>query len=193
MKRLCALVFTVCLISICPAQIFAANDMTGNVNLSLGIKVLDNGDWDPVEDQGEIGIDVDFRNRSWPINLVIALFASGVEEDDDIIEGYDAEGTTSEFRFGVRKIWQPDQFMRPFLGGGLAFIGADYEAEYSGVRISDDDAALGGWIEGGVYWTVNRNFNLGFNIGLSTADVDLFGSSVDAGGGHLGLLAGYHW
>ena len=33
----------------------AAGDYTGNVNFLLGTKTLDDGDWEPVESQGEFG------------------------------------------------------------------------------------------------------------------------------------------
>jgi len=44
-----------------------------------------------------------------------------------------------------------------------------------------------------VYWKLAEHFKIGLEGKVSTADVTLFGVEVDAGGGHLGLLAGFHW
>lgn len=167
-------------------QGWAVNDWTGNVNFTLGAKALDEDDWDPVDSQGEFGIHVDFRKQEWPVNIVIALLGSADEGD---IGGYDVEGTTSELRFGVKKIWEPTEVVRPFLGIGLGFINGEFDLE----GIDDNDTALGLWINGGVYWTLGKSFNLGFEVGYSQADVDIFGVDVNAGGGHAGLLLGYHW
>lgn len=171
-------------------QVWAAQEWTGNINFTLGAKALDDDDWEPVEDQGEFGINVDFRQKDWPVNIAVALNGAGSE---DTIEGVDVESVTSELRFGVKKIWEPNETMRPFLGGGFALATGDLQLEYLGDKISDDDSGLGVWLEGGVYWTVGGAFNLGFDIGYSTAEVTLFGVDVDAGGGHAGLLMGYHW
>lgn len=38
------------------------------------------------------------------------------------------EGRTSEFNGGIRKYWGGKSMMRPYIGGGLAFIGAWLEA-----------------------------------------------------------------
>ena len=168
----------------------AATDWTGNVNFTLGAKALDKDDWDPVEEHGEFGIHVDFRRHEWPVNLAMALVVSAGEDD---IEGFSFEAITSEWRFGVKKIWEPTQVMRPFIGGGVALIGSELEADYYGVSVSDDDIGFGVWISGGLYWTLNECFNLGLELGYSTAEVTLFDVDVDAGGGHAGLILGYHW
>lgn len=172
-----------------------AHDWTGNVNFTLGGKSLDKDDWDPVEDQGEFGIEVDFRQPSWPVNIAFALTGSNVTEDDIIIEGYsvEEEGSTSELRFGLRKIWEPTPSMRPFLGGGLAFIGAELEGRAPGGTTHDDDSSTGIWISGGIYWTIGTSFNLGFELGYSHADIKLFDEDFEAGGTHAALLMGYHW
>ena len=189
-KALLVLGLSVVFFCVSSGQARAAQEWTGNINFTLGAKALDDDDWEPVEDQGEFGINVDFRQKDWPVNIAVALIGAGAE---DTYEGMDVESVTSELRFGVKKIWAPNETMRPFLGGGLALVTGDLELGYLGDKISDDDSGLGVWLEGGVYWTIGGAFNLGFEIGYSTAEVTLFGVDVDAGGGHAGLLLGYHW
>lgn len=83
---------------------------TGNVNFFLGIKTLDDDDWEPIEEQGEVGVSVDFRQQRWPINLVVEYLHSFSDKEEavlcDSIGCFDikAEGETSEVNIGFRKI-----------------------------------------------------------------------------------------
>jgi hypothetical protein len=188
-NHLTILSLSLCLILITSIHVCAA-DWTGNVNFTLGSKALDKDDWEPIEDQGEFGINVDFRKKEWPVNIAIAILGSAGEGK---MNGINVKGTTSELRFGVRKIWEPNEIMRPFLGGGVALLSAEYEGSSSGVRVSDDDTGIGLWLNGGIYWTLSHSFNLGFELGYSTGEVTLYGVDGNAGGGHAALLLGYHW
>jgi hypothetical protein len=106
----------------------------------------------------------------------------------------DWEGRTSEFNAGVRKYWGMDSVMRPYLGGGLAFIGARLEAKTGRFDyVRDSDYRTGLWFNGGVLWTLTRHFNLGFDIRQSGAEVTVFDQKRKAGGFHTGLILGYHW
>lgn len=174
---------------------FAADQgWTGNVNFTLGAKSLDEDDWEPIEDQGEIGIHLDLRTTNWPVSIYLAFLAS-YGDDTTRIDGFraDVEGRTSEFRFGVRKIWEPTTNMRPYFGGGLALVTAEIEVSAFGEKLDDSDSALGFWLGGGIYWTLGEHFNIGLDIAWSKAEVTLFDTDGEAGGGHAGLLLGYHW
>lgn len=199
--RRCLFVFAIFMISAMGSKVYASQqtDWTGNVNFFLGSKTLDDDDWDPLEEQGEFGIKVDFKQRSWPVSIAIDYSYSS--DDDDLLiwdpflgfVDLDVEGNTSELSFGVRKIWDHFPIVRPFIGGGIAFIGAEIEESAFGYSISDDDTAMGIWIGGGVYWTVSEHFNIGLDLKWSKAEVTLFDEDFEAGGTHFGLLIGYHW
>ena len=178
-----------------PAPASAQESLTGNVNLFLGGKALDEDDWAPVEDQGEAAIEFDFRPRPWPINMVLGIRKSSDDGTafDPIFGSADVEGETSEFNLGIRKIWEELPYIRPFIGGGLALVDAEYKASFSFGSASDSDSALGLWLGGGVYWTVADHLNLGVDLRFSGADVTLFGVDGKAGGRHLGVLLGYHF
>ena len=168
---------------------------TGDVNLKAGFKALDEDDWDPLEDQDEIGVDVDFRMDDWPISVTLGLYGSAEKKE---MSGNDVEGKTGEFRIGVRKIWTTDSNMRPFIGGGLVFMTAEIEGVNSYltpiiIQISDDDRGTGLWISGGVFWTLQEHLNIGFELAVSAAEVTLFNEERRAGGAHAALLIGYHW
>jgi hypothetical protein len=162
-----------------------AGEWTGNANFILGSKVLDEDDWEPYEDQGEFGIDIDFRKQNWPVSIVVASYGSYEEKT---VSGNTVEASTSELRAGARKVWKPMPKMRPYLGGGIALVRAELDGQEE-----DEDSGLGAWCGGGVYWTLGSSFNLGFNLGYSYGEVTLFGDDMDAGGSHAGLLLGYHW
>lgn len=162
---------------------------TNNINVKLGIKKLE-GDWDTVDSQIEYGILLDFGQKTWPVNMAVDILHSTDEGIYDPITTI--EGKTLELDLGIRKIWAPKIF-RPFVGGGVAFITGKYDFySESGNTISDDDSALGIWINGGLYLTLRR-FNIGIDLRWSKANVRLYNERVDAGGLHYGLIAGIYW
>lgn len=162
---------------------------TGNVNVFLGGKALDEDTWTPAEEQAEGGIQIDFRPRSWPVSLVIDLLGAYGEET---LSGTKVESVTSELNIGVRKIWEQFTYVRPFIGGGISFIHGEFSVEALGNKVYEDDGA-GLWFGGGVYWTLAKHFNIGLELKGSAAEVTLFGIDANAGGGHFGMLVGGHW
>lgn len=183
------------LIGAATTNLAQAQESTGNVNVFLGTKSLDDEDWAPVEDQSEAGIEFDFRETSWPVNWVLGLRRSESDETfvDPVFGPVAATGRTTEFSFGVRKIWDQGPIVSPYLGGGLALVNAEFEATVSGASGSDSDSSVGLWLGGGVYFTLADHFNIGIDLRFSAAQATLFGVEGEAGGRHLGLLVGYHF
>ncbi len=62
-----------------------------------------------------------------------------------------------------------------------------------GVVVSEEDAAPGVWLGGGVFWRLGKHFNLGFDVRYSAADLVLFDRDVEAGGLQTGIVFGYGW
>ncbi len=188
-----ALVFSL----LCASVVSAQEVWTGNVNAFLGRKNLDKGEWEPAQDQGEFGIEVDFRKKSWPISIAIDVMGASGEGNffDPVFGTIDkAESRTSEFNIGVRKIWDELAPVRPFIGGGLSFMRAEAEVTIPGIGSNtESDTGAGIWLGGGVYFTLGQHFNLGLELKYSHADVTIAGVDTNAGGTHFGLLAGYHW
>jgi opacity protein-like surface antigen len=178
-------------------SVVSAQEWTGNVNAFLGGKTLDKSDWEPAEKQGEIGVEIDFRPKDWPINIAIDLLGASGEGDfvDPVFGTIDTfKSRTSEVNIGIRKIWEGLALVRPFIGGGLSFMHAEAEVDIPGVGSdTESDSGAGIWLGGGVYFTLGEHFNLGLEVKYSKADVTIAGVDTDAGGTHFGLLAGYHW
>jgi hypothetical protein len=174
-----------------------ANQMEGNLNFTLGAKVLDKDDWEPAHEHGAIGLHYDFRNVDWPISIALGLIYS--RGDGNIFlfnDVYKVELDTLEIRAGIRKIWEPTSTMRPFVGGGFAAIRADLEvSDRYGNSVGIDDWGYGWWISGGIYWKLLDRLNLGFDVGYSWAEVEYddgyYRATANAGGGHAGLLLGF--
>lgn len=173
---------------------------TGNVNFFLGAKALDDDDWEPVEEHGEVGVSLDFRRREWPINIVVEFRHSASDKEEAVLcdpsfgcFDIEAKAETSELNLGIRKIWETSSSVRPFIGGGLSLIRAKLSLSALGAKASESDSGLGLWLGGGVYWTLGDHFNIGLEARISSADVNFEGIEADAGGGHFGLIAGYHW
>ena len=168
-----------------------SNDFTGNINLRLGSKSLDEDDWGPVEDQTEFGLEVDFRGQDWPVSIAMGISTSSDEGDYD---GMDIEGETDEFYIGAKKIWESESsIVRPFIAGGICLIRGEFEGSYWGESVSDDDSSLGIWIGGGLYWTLGESFNIGLDLKYSDAEINLYDVDGNAGGIHFAALFGYHW
>lgn len=188
MKKAIVLPF-ILLALICYATPVLAGSWTGNVNVLLAKKSLDDDDWrGDLDEQNEFGLLFDLAQTNWPISIAVDLLGS---KETDSISGVDWEGKTSELCLGVRKIFTIDRagLFKPYIGGGLAFISS--ELEINGT--SEDDSATGLWLNGGAYFTLSRHFNIGLDLRYSNAETTMFGNDYEAGGTHIGLLVGYHW
>jgi opacity protein-like surface antigen len=197
MKKI-AVIISLCLVLSFPSLAISEN-WTGNINLLLGTKMLDEDDWEPVDEHSEFGISFDFKQKHWPVSIAFAYLSS---EDDasatlyDPFFGFvtaDVEGETQEVSFGVKKIWDATEIVKPFVGGGLAFINAEFSGTMFNVTMSEDDDAVGVWLVGGVIFTLAKHLNLGVQARYSYAEVELFGVDGDAGGLHGLFMVGYHW
>ena len=167
-----------------------ADPWSGYVNFFLGKKTVESEDWSPVDDHSEFGVLVDFKEGSWPVSVALDTLVS---YDETTMSGIQFEGLTSEFNAGVRKIWDiSGSTVRPYIGGGLAFIRAEFQTTSFSVT-TDSDTSAGVWLNGGVYFTLGQHFNVGLDLRYSEAEVTLFGIDGEAGGTHAGLILGYHW
>jgi len=175
-------------------------DSDGHVNFFIGQKSLDSDDWDPVDDQLEFGAVMSFGQDDWPVHIAVDVLASAAEETvfDPFLGDVTVTGSTFEIAGGVRKIWGKGMF-RPYLGAGVAVIGAGAELDDGFVSVDANEVGFGFWAGGGLFWRLGKHFNIGLDARYSSAEVDLdFGSGivsqdVSAGGLHYGLLVGFGW
>lgn len=163
---------------------------TGNVSGYLGVKTLDEDDWQEMDTQSAIGVIADFKQNSWPFSIAIDLIGSGDVHEVGALEDV---GYTVENHIGVRKIFTTNSSFMPYIGGGVAIVNAGFENKAPSGTVKEDDSALGSWIGAGTYLQITQNFNLGLDIRYSKAEVTLNDIDLEAGGLHAGITAGYHW
>ena len=167
---------------------------TGNLNVFLGQKALDKDNFEPLDEQTQFGVLLDFKKENWPVSFAIDYLSSSddVTENDPFTGlGMAIELSTTELDVGLRKIFDgSDSRLKPYIGGGIALIDVETELSLSGFfSESVKDDATGYWLNGGVYWTLGKGFNIGVDLRYSSADIE----DVDIGGTHIGLLLGFHW
>ena len=164
---------------------------SGNLNLFAGTKQMNENDWEPVDDHGELGIMFNYTQANWPVSVAAGLLGSYADETED---GIDMEVETREACVGVIRIWEPaNTSLRPYIGAGVALIRADGDLDNEILYFEDSDSGVGFWLSGGAYLTISEHFNLGFMCRYSEAEVTLFNSDMKAGGAHIGVLVGYHF
>ncbi len=175
-----------------------AGPWSGNLNLRAGFKLLDDSDWDPVDTQGEVALQLDFRKPDWPISVALDVSYSSDDDSESVFvtgfgqENADVEGRTLEWNIGVRKIWEGSSLVRPYAGGGLALIWAKQKWDATIAVEEEDDTGIGAWIGGGAFVTLWEHWNFGVDVRYSYAKVELI-EDTNGGGLHAGMLAGYHW
>ena len=161
----------------------AFGETGGNINIFLGAKSLESGDWSPVEEQSEVGIKFDIGEKGSNTKFAFDLLSS---ETSDSSTGFDITGSTSEMNIGVRYYSDPSG-QGAFFGAGLSFI--DISMDIAGVG-SESSNGTGLWFEVGAAMRAGTNVNLGIDIIVSQATIDWFDIEVEGGGTHLGFFIG---
>jgi hypothetical protein len=169
---------------------------TGNFNLGVGLKFLDEDEWAATSQQKEMRAALDFRQRRWPINIACDFMYSMSEDVYTYVESSDSyvlyNQTSAELNAGVRKIFDQKLYsMRPFVGGGLGYITTSID--FAEVVSNFQEGTMGAWAEGGVYWELERHFNLGAEVLWSWAKIPVRLTEANAGGKHFEMIVGYHW
>jgi len=171
-------------------------EVVGNIYFSYGKKTLDDKDWDPFEDQKQIGLHFDGGSSEWPIGMSAAFLVSSDEQN--LGGGLDSEVVIMEARLGVNKTWHPAPQLHLILGGGLSFIQAEIKTElnsniFPGAYLTFGDEGIGHWLSGGLYYNIEEHFTVGLRLGISSNDIK-FSSDVpkmDAGGSEIAIIIGY--
>jgi hypothetical protein len=207
-----------CLIFIGSIQGRAASDWTGNVNLTFGKKSAEEDRFvHKLDDKREVGINVDFGKRLWPIHIAFALLRSSSNEHNlgnTVYVRYvepaptksKIEYSTTEIRLGIMNIWEPTSTIRIYFSAGVARIDAEkriteISSEYGHIYSEAFHAQrIAPWINIGTYWTLSTHYNLGIEIGRSVHHKAIRWNSwndtsegIQIEGTHSALFIGYHW
>ena len=146
------------------------------LELSLGQRSLDTGDYEPVEDQVALGLGLSQEVPGSAFGWELGFMGS---YDDDPVSGIgEVEGRTAELYGGLRKtLSRRDSAVRPYLGGGLSLVAASFEV----AGIDDEDGSIAAYAHAGVEIEVSPSFAVGLDLrGLFGSDIELFGVETDA-------------
>lgn len=163
---------------------------TGNINFIVGTKLMNENDWEPLDEQTEIGVEGDIGMTDFPLYFTMGYLYS---HDDTTLYGVVIDASTKEFYFGPKLIFNPNKYVHPFVGAGLAIISTELEGSGYGITVSDEDQATGLWASGGIMFTIADHLNLGVNVRYSKAEAELYGYDTSGGGLHYQALIGYHF
>ena len=170
----------------------AEGDWTGHANFLIGQSFLDDGKWGSLDHQDAYGLEIDFRNRHWPVNIAIDLVGCSKEEDS-LVPGTGRvirqSADISELDLGVRKVWDQGPFIHPFVGGGIGIVTA--ERQSLGIELDGDGVGL--WLDTGINLAVTTHFNVGVELRYSWAEVDLGPERINTGRVTAGALLGFRW
>lgn len=168
-----------------------ADHRTVNLSGFLGQKSLDDKDWSELDIQFAFGVMVDIKKEHWPVSIAVDLIVSTDLNDKGSQKD---EGYTVENHVGIRKIFKlTNSSIKPYVGGGVAFVKAELNDKNGGTTLSSDDHTVGTWAGGGMYVSIHPDFNLGLDVRYSEAELTLFDTDREAGGLFAGVTAGYHW
>jgi hypothetical protein len=164
-----------------------------DLNILLGEKFLSYTDWGPNDRQGELGVLTNWQRRGWPVAIAADFLAASREAAIGETDYTNQHARTFEFDLGARKIWKPTGSLRVFAGGGPT-LAYSYLNNLSGNgKTSSSDSGEGYWVDCGAFWAFDEVFNVGIDGRYSNATVRIYGLDRNAGGLHVGLLAGYHF
>ena len=160
----------------------------------LGGRSFDEDDWEPVEDQGVIGLEVNVGKTGSFVSGEFGIAYSSEDDDafDPILGQVDLTAEFLEVYGGVR-FSPPTGDIRPYLGVGVSLINADLEVDVPFVgSASDDDTSAAGYIHGGVLFLVGGSFELGLDLRyLFASDLEFGGVSGDADYLQLAFVFGF--
>jgi opacity protein-like surface antigen len=157
---------------------------SSKIDLYLGGRSLDQGDWSPVEDQVVIGVEFVHEGHDAPVGFEVAFFYS--EDSQDNVSSpagpIDVTGETEEISAGIRKTFlKDDSRFHPYIGGGLSAIRAKFKGESPTGSGSDDDTSAAFYLHGGVDFDLGPAFLLGADLRyLGASDITLFGANGNA-------------
>ena len=177
------------------------NRLTGNINVGAGLKFMEPAWEDLAGFTIETGfrLATDLRMRKWPINIALDFAYAYAPE---VYQDLRASGNglakqslhTYEICAGVRKIFDFRLYsVRPFFGGGLGYLYTEWDLDGEIYHSSIADGFPGIWLNGGVYWELDRHFNIGIDWMYSWAQITFYNEALNNGGQHLNMLLGYHF
>lgn len=166
-------------------QEMTSAERANRISLYVGQRDLDHHDYDPVDDQGTVGLEYAHERPGSVVGFEVGAMGS---RDDEHESGLDFKGRTGEVYAGLRKSFGSD-VVRGYFGAGVSYIQSKVEVEGIG---DDDDTSLAGYVHGGITADVSSSMYLGLDLRfLFASDMTIAGVETDADYGQLALVLGF--
>lgn len=167
------------------AQELTSAEKSNRVSLYLGQRDLDKDDYDPVDEQGTIGLEYAHEPPGSPVGFEVGVMGSRSKEHAG---GFEVEGKTGELYGGIRKSFGSD-VVRPYIGAGIALINSKVDVSGAG---DDDDSSAAGYAHAGINFDITPSFGIGLDLRfLFGSDMTIAGVDTDADYGQLALVLGF--
>ena len=180
----------------------------GYVNFTLGQKMFDSEDWDPIDKQTSFGVESAFGPAKWPVQMAVYLTRSSKEKSGQVEDSFNQlvavtlDATTTEFGFGLNKSFGESK-IRPYIGAGGVYTNTEFTIRESGTSASDNGNGFGFWGGAGAFFRMGPSFNLGGGVRYSSVTTD-FGpfsglnasydyTDINSGGVAAHVLIGWSW
>ena len=186
----------------------------GDVNLLFGARISSEAMLEEagVDDLSQFGAAFSW-DYGGPVMVAVDLLVASTDASRSVAAVYPTVYWTdiksTELDVGVRKLFGEDRKLKPYLGGGLAWMRLDVlqvlngslgeGGEFSDIIMDDAENTFGFWANAGLLYTLGERLNIGLDIRYSDAQVDVtpvdggLGLEFDTGGTQYNMLVGYHW
>ena len=172
------------------ALILAASGVAygdGNVVGAIGVRSLTGDLWSDLDNDNQlaIGVSADFGLGEIPLYISTGLQVS-------VGDGGEGDSTASVADLSVGlKLMPTEGAMRPYVGAGVASVGASIDTDFFG---DDDDQSFGFYVGGGALFRIGSHFTMGVDLRyVGGTDIELFGVEGDADSVTATALFGYSW
>lgn len=187
-----------------PSPAFCSGEFPGHIDILLGKKQLDKDKWRSIENPIEFGLNLDFRKKHWPVNMIFGILYS---QKSNTIYSYSynrrVEGQIIEFHQGLRKYFKVSDAFHPFFELGLAVIHTLIEKKDTPILITpenlptvylpDEDIDVGLFCGAGIRFIIGDVFNIGVGLKYSVGSNKFYDETSDGGGIHVLGFVGYQW
>lgn len=167
-----------------------ADESTINTKAYFGGQTIDASAWSAQDGHGSIGVLTDFKTGFHGIRLAVDLFGSGSEDSTTS----QVKGTyTAAAQLGLRKYIDLQSKFSPYIGGGVNLAYAAQVNNDGSGDTEEEDMDTGLWLNAGVDYLLTDQFTAGVDLRYSTAEVELYGESVELNAAAFGVSLGYRW
>jgi hypothetical protein len=169
-----------------------------HVSYPFGYRRL-SSQWGGARNQLVFGIvDLDAQPRSWPVSL-LARLALGYSGSLPI--GADPRASFSgswDIDVGLRHVWRRFETLQPFIGAGLALVGASTTVQvrtHPGAFYYQNwhSTTIGPFVEAGCYFPSRGRWHTGILISYTKGEGNMNNHGLEMGGIQMTFLIGGSW